>query len=52
MAQQRLRWLCMILLCIFSATACTQDLSEPINTLTQHQSQSETTRSYTLVIQG
>jgi len=30
MTQQRLRWLCMILLCIFSATACTQDLSEPI----------------------
>lgn len=30
MAQQRLHWLCMILLCIFSATACTQDLSDPI----------------------
>lgn len=46
MAQQRLRWLCMILLCIFSATACTQDLSEPI---THPNSAPESERDYTIL---
>lgn len=46
MAQQRLRWLCMILLCIFSATACTQDLSEPI---THPNSAPGSERDYTIL---
>nr|WP_314687508.1 hypothetical protein [uncultured Porphyromonas sp.] len=46
MAQQRLRWLYMILLCIFSATACTQDLSEPI---THPNSAPESERDYTIL---
>nr|WP_314634269.1 hypothetical protein [uncultured Porphyromonas sp.] len=46
MAQQRLRWLCMILLCIFSATACTQDLSEPI---IHPNSAPESERDYTIL---
>lgn len=46
MAQQRLHWLCMILLCIFSATACTQDLSEPI---THPNSAPESERDYTIL---
>ena len=29
MAQLRLSWICMVLLSILYATACTQDLSEP-----------------------
>lgn len=46
MAQQRLRWLYMILLCIFSVTACTQDLSEPI---THPNSAPESERDYTIL---
>ena len=46
MAQQRRRWLYMILLCIFSATACTQDLSEPI---THPNSAPESERDYTIL---